>query len=193
MNKPASASSPTLAQLKVSPPLAWPTVLILVSAVATIALSWFLTMNHFWPLWLGVVANSVAGYALFTPAHEAIHRAAAQKPKTNDFLLAAATFVAVPFGKGKCSVCCTCATTALPTTRKRPGSLDGQQPVDHAAVGFWPFIYNFLRNPDVLPNVKPAEIWRELAVAAVTITALFLWKPYEALMLWLIPPTFPSS
>ena len=69
-----------LARLRVSPTLAWPTVAILIGSVATIAASWVLTMNHLWPLWVGMVVNGVAGYALFTPAHEAIHRCAARSP-----------------------------------------------------------------------------------------------------------------
>ncbi len=192
MNKPASASSPTLAQLKVSPPLAWPTVLILVSAVATIALSWFLTMNHFWPLWLGVVANSVAGYALFTPAHEAIHRAAAQKPKTNDFLLAAATFVAVPFGKGKLFRLLHMRHHRFANEENDPDHWMSSSLWTMPLWGLWPYfyLYTFLRNPALFPNVKVSEIVREIVVAALIIGALWLWSPFYMLMLWLIPTYF---
>ena len=76
-----------LARLKVSPPLAWPTIAILIVSLISIALSWVLVMNDIWPLWLGMVINSIAGYALFTPAHEAIHRAAAQKLALSSMLV----------------------------------------------------------------------------------------------------------
>ena len=51
-----------LARLKVSPPLAWPTIAILIVSLISIALSWVLVMNDIWPLWLGMVINSIAGF-----------------------------------------------------------------------------------------------------------------------------------
>ncbi|MDF1725629.1 MAG: fatty acid desaturase [Alcanivorax sp.] len=183
----------TLSRLKVSPRIAWPTVTLMVLSHGANILSWVMVLNGLWPAWVGLVINSIAGYVMFTPAHEAIHRCAARKPEHNDLVLAIATFVAVPFGKGK--------MFRLMHMRHHRFANDPQKDPDHWMAsslwtmplwGFWPFLYliNFLRNPQVLPNVKPAEIWRELAVAGVALTALFLWKPYEAMMLWLIPSYF---
>ncbi|MEQ3722674.1 fatty acid desaturase [Alcanivorax sp.] len=180
----------TLARLKVSPKIAWPTVALMVFAHGATILSWVMVLNNIWPAWVGLVVISITGYMLFTPAHESIHRAAAQKSEHNDLILSMATFTVVPFGKGK--------LFRLLHMRHHRFANDSEKDPDHWMAsslwtmplwGFWPFIYliNYLRNPDVLPNVKPAEIWRELALAGVAVTALFIWQPYEALMLWLIP------
>ncbi len=91
----------TLARLKVSPKIAWPTVTLMILAHGANILSWVMVLNDLWPAWVGLIINSIGGYIMFTPAHEAIHRAAAQKSEHNDLILSIATFVAVPFGKGK--------------------------------------------------------------------------------------------
>ncbi len=179
-----------LARLKVSPRLAWPTLAIMVISHSVNIFSWVMVLNGHWPAWLGLILNSIAGYAMFTPAHEAIHRCAAQNHRHNDLILSIATFVTVPFGKG--------TLFRLMHMRHHRFANDPQKDPDHWMAsslwtmplwGFWPFIYliNYLRKPEVLPNVKPAEVWRELAIAGVALTALFLWQPFLALMLWLIP------
>lgn len=180
----------TLAKLKVSPRFAWPTLAIMVVSHSVTMLSWVMVLNGYWPAWLGLILNSITGYALFTPAHEAIHRCAAQKPRHNDLILSIATFMVVPFGKGN--------LFRLMHMRHHRFANDPQKDPDHWMAsslwtmpvwGFWPFIYlvNYLRKPDVLPNMKPSEVWRELAIAVVAITALFIWQPFVTLMLWLIP------
>ena len=183
----------TLARLKLSPRIAWPTVAILVASHAVNILTWTMVLNDLWPAWVGLIITSITGYALFTPAHEAIHRCAAQKPEHNDLILSIATFLAVPFGKG--------TLFRLMHMRHHRFTNDPEKDPDHWMAsslwtmplwGFWPFIYliNYLRKPEVLPNVDPSEIKRELAVAGLALTALVLWRPYEALMLWLLPTYF---
>lgn len=178
-----------LARLRTSPTLAWPTLLILAGALAAIALSWWQVMHQAWPLWLGMLVNSLAGYALFTPAHEAIHRAAAGSARMNDFLLAAATFVAVPFGKGKLFRLLHMQHHRYTNEERDPDHWLASSLKYMPLWGIWPFIYvyRFLREPALLPNVRPAEIWRELAVAALIIAALIAWQPWYMLMLWLVP------
>ena len=178
-----------LARLRVSPPLAWPTVLILVVAFATVLASWALVLMDAWPLWAGMLANALAGYALFTPAHEAIHRAAAGSERANDFILAAATFFAVPFGKGKLFRLLHMRHHRYTNEERDPDHWMASSLKTLPLWGIWPFIYlyKYLRDPSLLPGVKRAEIWRELAVAAVIFGALIAWDPYLMLMMWLIP------
>lgn len=181
-----------LARLRVSPVLAWPTIAILVLSLAAIAASWYLVLNGLWPLWAGMLVNSIAGYALFTPAHEAIHRAAASRSGVNDFLLAAATFVAVPFGRGQLFRLLHMQHHRYTNEERDPDHWMASSLKTMPLWGLWPFIYlyKFLRDPALLPNVKPAGIRRELAVAGVIFAALIAWQPYYMLMLWLIPTYF---
>jgi len=178
-----------LARLRVSPTLAWPTLLILVGALATVALSWWAVLNDAWPLWACMLANAVAGYALFTPAHEAIHRAAASSSRANDFILAAATFVAVPFGKGKLFRLLHMQHHRYTNEERDPDHWMASSLKTMPLWGIWPFIYlyRFLRNPALLPNVQPAEIRREIIVAGLIFGALIYWDPYLMLMMWLVP------
>ncbi|WP_111656396.1 fatty acid desaturase family protein [Isoalcanivorax indicus] len=178
-----------LAPLRLTPVIAWPTLMILIGGLGVLALSWTLVIQEIWPLWAGILVNAVAGYALFTPAHEAIHRCAARNPKLNDFILAAATFVAVPFGKG--------TLFRLYHMRHHRFANEEQDP-DHWMAsslktmplwGFWPFIYLFryLRNPSEVPQITPREVGRELLVAGIVLGALFAWQPFYMLTLWLLP------
>ncbi len=188
-NSLATEGLDELARLRVSPPLAWPTVLILVGGLATIATSWAMVLTDTWPLWVAMLANGVAGYALFTPAHESIHRAASNKSGVNDFILAAATFVAVPFGKGKLFRLLHMQHHRYTNEERDPDHWMASSLWTMPLWGIWPFIYvwKFLRDPSLLPNVKTSEIWRELAVAGVIFGALIAWNPYLMLMLWLVP------
>ncbi len=183
----------TLAQLKVSPKFAWPTITLMVLSHAANIASWVMVIGGYWPAWVGLVINSISGYVMFTPAHESIHRAAAQKSEHNDLILSIATFVAVPFGKGK--------LFRIMHMHHHRFANDPEKDPDHWMAsslwtmplwGFWPFIYliNYMRHPEKLPNVEMAEIRRELIVAGIALTALFIWQPYVTLMLWLIPSYF---
>lgn len=178
-----------LARLRLSPTLAWPTVVILIGSVSTIAASWVLTMNHLWPLWVGMVVNGVAGYALFTPAHEAIHRSAARSPKMNDFLLAAATFVAVPFGRGRLFRLLHMRHHRFANEENDPDHWMASSLWTMPLWGLWPYFYvaYFLRDPSRLPGLKVSEVVREILVAAAIIAALWVWAPFYMFTLWLIP------
>ncbi|MBA3981506.1 MAG: fatty acid desaturase [Alcanivorax sp.] len=182
-------TSRELARLRVTPLIAWPTLCILVASFALIALSWTLVILELWPMWLGMLVNTVAGYALFTPAHEAIHRCAARNGRLNDFILGAATFLALPFGKGKLFRLMHMRHHRF-TNEERDPDLWMASSLKHMPLwGVWPFVYlvNFLRDPQQIPGISTREVWRELAVAGVVFGGLLLWQPYYMLMLWLIP------
>lgn len=187
--QPAVDDLAELARLRVSPRLAWPTILILVGALAAVALGWVMVLTDSWPLWVGMLVNGIAGYALFTPAHEAIHRAAASSSRANDVILAAATFVAVPFGKGKLFRLLHMQHHRYTNEERDPDHWLASSLWTMPLWGIWPFIYlyRFLRNPALLPSVQPAEIRREIAVAGVIFGALLVWNPYLMLMMWLVP------
>lgn len=178
-----------LATLRQSPTIAIPTLLLLIGSVSTIVLTWVFVLNDIWPLWLGVITNSVAGYVLFTPAHEAIHRAAASSPKMNDFLLAAATFVAVPFGRGKLFRLFHMQHHRFANEEKDPDRWMASSLKTLPLWGLWPYLYlaRFFRDPSVLPNVTKREVIGEIVVAGVIIFGFWLWQPYYMIFLWLIP------
>ncbi|MCH8544684.1 MAG: fatty acid desaturase [Alcanivorax sp.] len=178
-----------LAPLRLTPVIALPTLAILIGAFALIALSWTLVLMDIWPLWLGMLINAPAGYALFTPAHEAIHRCASRNARLNDFILAAATFLALPFGKGKLFRLMHMRHHRF-TNEERDPDLWVSGSLKYMPLwGLWPFVYlvQYLRNPSLVPGVSTREIWRELLVSGLVFGVLIAWQPFYMLMLWLIP------
>lgn len=173
--------------------VAWPTFLVLTLSWCAIALSWWAVIVDAWPLWLACVVNSIAGYALFTPAHEAIHRAASTSPRINDAILAASLFVAIPFSKGR--------IFRVMHLKHHRFANDQENDPDHWLVkslwrlplwGLWPYfyLYRFFRNPQDYPNIKRNEVIRELVVAAFSFAALIAFgpfSPFELLVIWVIP------
>ncbi|MBZ2188708.1 fatty acid desaturase [Alcanivorax sp. JB21] len=186
---PGQDDARLLARLKVSPVLAWPTVLLLVGGLGTLVLSWYSAINGIWPMWLAMLVNGVAGYVLFTPSHEAIHRCASNRMWLNDLILALATFVAVPFGRGKLFRLMHMRHHRFANEEKDPDHWLASDLRTLPLWGFWPFLYlyRYFRDPGALPGLTPTEIRRELLVAGVLLTGLFVWQPYYMLMLWLIP------
>lgn len=181
-----------LPRLRLTPIIAWPTLLILLGGLAAIALSWTMVLIGAWPWWLGMVLNSIAGYTLFTPAHEAIHRCAARNPKLNDFILATATFVAVPFGKGTLFRLYHMRHHRFANEENDPDLGLASSLKTMPLWGIWPFlyVYDFLRNPERFPKVSPAQIRRELLIAAAIFGTLVILQPFYMLTLWLIPTYF---
>ena len=184
-----------LSALRLTPVVAWPTVAILIIAYALIFASWALVLTDVWPVWLGAIVNAVTGYTLFTPAHEAIHRCAARNGKLNDFILAAATFLALPFGKGKLFRLLHMQHHRFTNEERDPDLWMAGSLKTMPLWGFWPFIYlaRYLRNPTLFPSVSPREIYREIAIGVLVFAALIYWQPYYMLMLWLIPTYFAFS
>lgn len=65
------------------PPVAWPTVGLLVGAIALYAGSTACALGDVWPWWISTLLNAVAAYLLFTVAHDAAHHAASSGDRLN--------------------------------------------------------------------------------------------------------------
>jgi ring-1,2-phenylacetyl-CoA epoxidase subunit PaaE len=78
------------------PPVAWPTVLLLLGAIVLLAGSTALAVSGAWPMWLSVLPNAVAIYLLFTVAHDASHHAASSEGRLNLWVGRLATTLFAP-------------------------------------------------------------------------------------------------
>lgn len=65
------------------PPVAWPTVGLLLSSVALAATSTLLGLSGALPVPVSVALNAIAAYLFFTVSHDAAHHAASSRPKLN--------------------------------------------------------------------------------------------------------------
>lgn len=179
-----------LAELRVPPVVSWPAVIIMVVAFAMIISSWTFCLMEEWPLWVGMIVNSIAGYMLFTPTHDAIHRAASRHEWLNELILRISTFIAVPFGKGK--------LFRLYHMRHHRFTNEPEQDPDHLLScslklmplwGIWPFLYivYFAKDPKLTPGLKPAELIRELVIGFGFVGVVAVFLPMQMLWLWLLP------
>lgn len=72
---------------------AWPTVAIMMTALAVQAASTAAAFSGLWPWWLSVAVNTACAYAQFTVTHDAVHRSVSRRAWLNDLCGCAATFV----------------------------------------------------------------------------------------------------
>lgn len=68
------------------PDVAWPTVALLVFALALWGGSSALWLTGAWPWWATTIVNAIAAYLLFTVAHDAAHHAAATGGAVNRWI-----------------------------------------------------------------------------------------------------------
>lgn len=64
-----------------TPDIAWPTIILLVGCLGLWGLSSALALMDIIPLWLAMVPNTLALYAIYTPVHDASHSAVVPRNK----------------------------------------------------------------------------------------------------------------
>lgn len=83
-----------LGRLTQPPPVAWPTVALLIVCAGAITASVAASVTRIIPLWAGLLINTTAVYLLFSVAHDSIHRAISSNLRINDWCgRIAATFM----------------------------------------------------------------------------------------------------
>jgi fatty acid desaturase len=78
------------------PPLAWPTVGLLIAGLGLLAGSSALYLNDLWPWPVSTILNWIALFMLFTVAHEASHRTISTDERINTWFGRVATFFLDP-------------------------------------------------------------------------------------------------
>lgn len=177
-------------QLKKKPLIAWPTVLLQLAAQAVIVTSWVLCLNDQLSLWAGCALNIVAYYALFTPAHDAMHNSISSKSWINDLTLFLLMQVYVPGNSGK--------FLGLMHMQHHRFTNDTLDP-DHQLVAhksnifflwfFWDFryIYVYFKNRENYAAYSTPKMACEIIFGFALIGFIALYFPMEILCLWLIP------
>lgn len=186
---PVDDSANILRSLRTPPPVSWPAVIIMIAANLLIAgISTLCVLGHL-PLWAGTVVNSIAIYLLFTPAHESMHRSASSNPKLNELIMAASTFIAIPFGSGRFMRVMHMRHHRFTNEENDPDHFLSSHFKLMPLWGFWPFLYlfQFARDPKKFSGIDARGTWREVIVGLGTVTVLFFIAPEQMLWLWLIP------
>lgn len=188
--KMGDAEKAAIATLRKKPVVAWPTVLLLLASQAIVAGVWYLALTDQISLWLGCLVNTIAYYALFTPAHDAMHKSVSSKWWINEWALYQTAFGYLPLTSGK--------LLGLMHMQHHRFTNDRLDP-DHDLVQdwknvlflwfFWDFRYIWVYNKyrDEYPDINLTRIYTELALGLSIVGAVAVFFPIEVLILWFIP------
>jgi beta-carotene hydroxylase len=80
-----------------TPAIAWPTVAMWVGLTTAFLSCDILGSSGRMPLWLGMLVNSVVGYAAFSVVHDSLHRAISTNTKLNDWIGQLALVLVAPY------------------------------------------------------------------------------------------------
>lgn len=179
--------------LKKRPFVAWPTVVLLLCSLSTIALVWYMVTQDIIPLWSGCLINIIAYYYLFSPIHDGAHRSISNDDKINDFIMSLA-FIPVSVIMG-----------GVPWARmfhmqhhRHTGKKDLDPDIEISSKGrhalsrwfFWGFHYReyFKQYKDQLPSIKTQAFNRTRVSVSMAFFAFLLWNfPLEFIFLWVVP------
>lgn len=191
-NHPATVadnSADIMRDLRTPPAVSWPAVVLMVMANTAIIVASTLCFLEILPLWAGTVINALSIYLLFTPAHDSMHRSASSNSKLNELIMAASTFVAIPFGTGKFMRVMHMRHHRFTNEENDPDHFLSSHFLLMPVWGFWPFLYlyTFAKSPKDFPGINARETWREVAIGLGTVALLFVIAPVQMLWLWLIP------
>lgn len=183
-------SPEVVAELKRKPVLAWPTIILQVTAQATLLLVWYFALSGSLALWLGCIFNTVAYYAMFTPAHDAMHKSISSKGWVNDVALWVLSNTFIPGNSGK--------FLGLMHMQHHRFTNDHLDP-DHALVAnrlnifylwfFWDFryIYFYARHKASFPAYSSFKLWWEVCFGLGLVAFAAYFYPLEVLLLWFVP------
>ncbi len=182
-------SAELMRALRTPPKVSWPAVAIMIGANLTIAVASTLAVMAIIPLWAGAIINTLAVYALFTPAHESMHRSASSNPKLNEWIMYLSTFIAVPFGTGRFMRVMHMQHHRFTNEENDPDHFLSSHFLLLPIWGFWPFLYlwTYARNPEKYPGIDGRATWIEVIRGLAIVAVLFVIAPVQMLWLWLIP------
>ncbi len=87
-----------LKALQTKPDIAWPTIFLFYAGWIVGAGVGYLTLfENAMPLWLGAVISGIAGYFLFSPIHDALHRSVSRYEWINDLVAIGTVSIMLPY------------------------------------------------------------------------------------------------
>ena len=178
-----------------SPRIAWRSVALFFFLYSVIALASTAALTGRIPLWAGMLINGIAAYAMFSVAHDSIHRSVVGYSRVNEVVGNLAFFVLVPFVS-------VAAGRWVHMEHHKHANQRGQDPDEWVHGGLvatrplrWMFFDAYygwyaLKHPEGRVMLK--REWPSVAVMLIS-TATMLVVPtifgygWEMVMLWLLP------
>lgn len=186
----ATSGDQLLVELKQKPLFVWPTMLLALISLTAVLSVWILCLNEVLPLWLGCVINIFAYYVMYTPAHEAMHKAVSRSSKVNSILLTVLAQFHSPGNNGE--------FLRMMHLLHHKYTNDDLDP-DHELSAhlknalwkwfFWDYVYVsfYLKNKNHFPDFRKSRIAVEILLIFVVAMSVAMFFPMEVLFLWLIP------
>ena len=194
MSQPAAGASAdqAFAEIRKSPLVSWPALAIVVVYYGVYITLWKLSLEGAIDNRLAAAIGTFVSYLAFTPAHDAMHRAASRIPWVNELILRLATFVAVPFVSGKLFRIMHMQHHRFANDEKDPDHALSSKYRNILLWGVWPFLYlwTWARHRDQYPPIKFYNVWGEAGVGVVIIVAMFWFFPQQMVWLWAVPMYF---
>lgn len=184
--------SPTLLKsYQQKPYIAYPTVIVAVIAVFTFYLNIVLGIFGEISLLYGCLINCVAGYVLFSPIHDSLHRAVSRNAKLNEFVAYFTVNGLTPYASVR-------LFRFMHMQHHRFTNEEDRDPDVFAGKGgwrvwslwfFWDVLYlvKYWGLRDERPEDEVKLVLVGLAMGLPLVVGLFFLFPVEMLVLWFIP------
>lgn len=177
--------------LKKKPAVAWPTVIMALVCIATFYYVIYLGITDQISLWLGCLINCVAGYYLFSPAHDSLHRAVFYNNRLNDVFGIFVVNALTPYASMH--------LFRLMHMRHHRFANEPELDPDHfsSKLGwglvsswfFWDMLYGvrYIKELKQRSGKEIITILGNMLAGASVLVVLFYYFPIEMLVLWFIP------
>jgi len=177
------------ARLRQRPPLAWPTLVLLLLCHTVIGAVWYLVLTDNLSLWWGCLINAIAMYFLFSPIHDAIHRAMSLRNGLNDFFMYLILLPIIPLSNGR--------LLRVMHLQHHRFANDPDKDPDHYTMTapfkalwiwfLWDFRYlrHYWLNRETLPDCGHPV--RDILVVWAIVSVVGWYYPWEVVFLWLVP------
>lgn len=178
-------------QLTNPPAIAWPTAILSTTQIGIYLSVYWLCGSHQWPLWEGLLLNSIAAYLAFSTGHDAIHRAISTNKRFNDIVGQVGLGLVLPYIDIRLFRWVHSLHHRFANAERDPDRmLNGpwwSLPFRWMLIDLLYAIFTF-KHGDKVSKPFLNNCLRRLAVVMMTV-ALLVWAGYglEVLMLWFIP------
>lgn len=183
-------------ELRQTPFIAWPTFIMLVIGLTAIAFTWWACMTQHLPLWVGAIINGWSMYLLFSPAHDAMHRAVSSNERLNNFVLFLSAQPGAPGATGR-------AFRILHMQHHRFANEHVNDPDHHVASNLWNifttwffwdlmYVLYFFKHRTELPEQARRQIWLDIVLGYGAVGVLAWFFPWQTLFLWFLPSRFSA-
>lgn len=180
-----------LRALQAKPDLAWPTMAVFVTGWMFVIAIGYLTMQaHVLPVLTGAVLAGIAGYFLFSPIHDAIHRSVSRHQWINDLIAIGSVNLMLPYVNHR----------MLRWGHMQHHRFTNEHDKDpdkfltdhwHAPITAWPFfelfyVPDYWKARHTRPKAEVRQVVMQLVAGFAVLAAMTWWQGLDFFVYWLV-------